>query len=265
MVRKIAGVHGGAALEASPRAVPDVEVPEPDDNVPNGVSPPEPGVVLVDGMMSGTNAVDGPGLTGYWYTYSDRTAAIHPSEGAELYPPTTYLGRPAREFTGGGESNWGAGFGFDLNDAVPAGAGPNAKVVSSPFDASEYAGVRFEAISKRRPIGMTVTFSDVDTNARGGVCDASSPDPAKECNGDFEYQTTFSTSTWEQRTVLFSQLVLPPWTRLPSSRKNGFRKDKVYSIHFQINTSSAGKPLPSFDVLVADVYFIKNDTSAAAP
>src|SRR5579872_3891629 len=109
------------------------------------------GLTLIDDMVSSTNATDGPNVLGYWYTYSDGTGEIRPRERSTAFRPVLHEGRSAREFSGNGQKEWGAGFGFDLN---ARGGGRGAPAVSMPFDAIRYDGIRFDAVS--RPDGLSI-------------------------------------------------------------------------------------------------------------
>jgi hypothetical protein len=254
------------ACARTPKKAHHVPVPEPDPE-PEVVEAPkperplfaasveqEPALVLIDGMRSGTNALDGPGLVGYWYTYSDGTGDIRPSPGSRLFAPTTRDDRTARECRGGGQNDWGAGFGFDLSD--PPGAGG-----AMPFDATEYKGIRFDALSKQGPVDVWVALSDGNTNPRGGVCEPESRDPMTECNGDYGATVRFDT-TWHTYALDFTQLVLPAWTALPQSRVRGFAKDKLYAVHFQ-RPANPSAPLAKFDLLVSRLYFTKRAPAAS--
>jgi hypothetical protein len=235
-----------AALQA-PRTMDDMPV------VPEGRS-------LIDDMAGGANAIDGPGLIGYWYTYSDGTGKTYPREGTRAFPSIKHNGKLAREFSGKGQTDWGAGFGFGLtrSDAKRA----RADAVTTPFDASAYSGVRFDATVVRTERVVEVTFSDADTNPLGGVCDpkatADGPNGTAKnsCNSDFATTVTFPADEWKTLTIEFSKLQLPPWVVFPAARQHGFQKDKLYSIHFQVHPAPPKSPIAEYDLFVANIQFL---------
>lgn len=222
--------------------------------------PPEPTAtaesrfVPIDRMGSGTNAVDGPGLVGYWYAYSDATANafLRPRPGSQTYAPVVYLEKAAREFKGGGQSDWGAGFGFDLSERFQAKL--RTKSITSSLDASRYQGIQFDAISRKDPAAIEIAFSDVNSSPKGGLCT-----PDTNCNADYSITVTFPNDRWQTFTVYFSQLTRPTWAMpTPGDTPPPFAKDKLYSIHFRIHPKSRGSALDDFDVLVANINFIRS-------
>jgi hypothetical protein len=215
---------------------------------PTGAAPSP--VVLIDEMSKNDNGIDGPGLEGYWYTYSDGTGQLLPAPGSPNLAATVFAGRRAREVSGGGQEKWGAGFGFDLTRR-----GAKAKATGAPpvFNASAYAGIQFDVLSKATPIRLRVSFSDVDTDPRGGVCDPKSTVSATTCFGDFGIELDVAPGTWEERRVQFSQTAVPPWSSLQAAIDHGLRKDAIYSVHFSLRPNQG--QMPPFDVLVANVFF----------
>ena len=136
-----------------------------------------PATQLVDDMQS--IAADGPGMSGYWYTYSDRTIPnslpvqydrdagfVSPSEQSLQFgasndgngPLLDGVAQPYRRIDAGGETDWGVGFGMDYAVAAPDGGpipvdecdageiwmGGN---IPQPFDASDWTGIEFYARS----------------------------------------------------------------------------------------------------------------------
>lgn len=244
-----------ATLPASAAAVPEPEVTQPQQPV----APEPPSLVLIDDMASGTNVTTGRDVLGYWYTYSDGTGEIRPKEKSTAFRPVLYEGRRAREFSGRGQTGWGAGFGFDLNVRGEAGRAPQVR----GFDGTPYEGIRFDAASRNGDAPLAVTFSDADTNPNGGVCDPRSEDSTAMCNGDFSADVVFP-ATWRTIDVRFSELRLPRWSRLAAASQHGFQKDRIYSIHFLIRPQAArGGGSGGFDVFVANVYFVT--TARVAP
>jgi len=199
-------------------------------------------LVLVDDGSTDSNILPGGfPFTGHWYTYSDETGHIdYPGDD---FRSVYVLGRKAREFRGGGQSRWGAGIGFNLR---AAGA----------FDARGYAGLRFDAVSLANAITVRVNISDVNTDVQGDVCDVHSPAPSTACGGDYGMQIALPGSMWESYTILFSDLKLPRWTKLRQSRVEGFRRDAVYGIHFQISGDRSAVT-PTFGVAFSNIYVIQ--------
>jgi hypothetical protein len=250
-----------AEPSANPRAS-AAAMPEPavTQQARQDVPPQPPSLVLIDDMAGGTNATDGQDVLGFWYTYSDGTGEIRPKEKSTAFRPVLYQGRRAREFSGHGQTGWGAGFGFDLNVRGEPGTAPQVLA----FDGTVYEGIRFDAVSRNGDVSLAVTFSDADTNPHGGVCDPRSEDSAKMCNGDFSSDVVFP-ATWRTIDVKFSELRLPRWTHLAAASQNGFQKDKLYSIHFFVRPPATGRHGGSegFDIFVANVNFVK--TARLAP
>jgi hypothetical protein len=161
---------------------------------------------------------DGPGTSGEWYTYSDRTVPwseppiflsdaglLTPSDGVP-FPATDdgagpmVLGsvQPYRRVSGGGESYWGIGFGMDFVDVAPDGgdvpvndceggtifdvdAAVEEVVVPLPFDATGWTGIQFWAKSLRSDFAQPVyvLVHDETTQPFGLAFDAGGCNP---CN-----------------------------------------------------------------------------------
>ena len=249
------------------------------------------GADLVDDMAN--QQTDGNGTMGYWYTYSDRTnpvseppivqdlpdgamppGSITPMEGASF--PSNAAGpgliANAREVSGSGEKTWGAGFGFDLIDALPDG-GPvvfdaceggttlwdNAPDAGStgipqPLDASAHKGITFWAKSNTSASQkINVQFSEKRTNPWGGVCNACLTSGMTACADDYLIGELITTS-WKQYTIHWTDLATQNWTgaKLP---KGQFDASTWYYLHFQFSTN-AGVSLPAFDLSVACIEFI---------
>lgn len=135
---------------------------------------------MIDDMQGIT--ADGPGMSGYWYTYSDRTVPnsepvqprrdagyVFPSEGDIDFearsdgqgPPVDGGAQPYRLVDGGGETLWGVGFGMDFTVAPPDGgpipldecdagqvwATDSGAYIPQSFDASGWTGIQFYARS----------------------------------------------------------------------------------------------------------------------
>jgi len=251
------------------------------------------GALLIDDMAN--QQTDGTGTMGYWYTYSDRTnpiseppivqdladgaappGSIVPIEGASF--PSNTAGPDmisnAREVTGGGEKTWGAGFGFDLIDALPDGGSvvfdaceggttlwdnsPDAGStgIPQPFDASAHKGITFWAksnISGSQKIN--VQFSEKRTNPWAGICDPCVTTGINACADDYLIGELITTS-WKQYTIHWTDLNTQNWT-MKGLPKKGFDPSTWYYLHFQFSTN-AGTALPNFDLSVACIEMIDN-------
>jgi hypothetical protein len=238
-----------AALTTTPVATAPVATTRvataPDPASPTGTA--QSPVVLVDDMAKSDNGIDGSGLVGYWYTYSDGTGQIVPAAGSSEFLPIAFQGRRAREFSGRGQEKWGAGFGFDLS------RDDTAKKGAAPFDATAFSGIQFDVLSKSAPLRLRVSFPDADTDPRGGACDKTSTKTSVACFGDYGLELDVPQDSWVERRVSFSQVSIPAWSLLKAAVEHGLRKSALYSIHFAVRPD--GTKLAPFDVLVANVFF----------
>jgi hypothetical protein len=216
---------------------------------------------VLDDMAS--IAPDGTGLNGgSWYTYDDRSipnseppqiltpappGTVTPAEG-DSFPATATgpnidmttgailasggMATVAREGMGGGETNWGAGFGMDLMGEQPDG-GPvplnscDAGMIFDtnpmpdsgkytgiplPFDAVAhgYTGFQFYGMSKTATQAVDVHVADQRSMLWAGQCSVCQPTSVKctlggglsscPCNDDFVETVTFTTA-WKHFTV----------------------------------------------------------------
>jgi hypothetical protein len=197
-----------------------------------------------------------------------------PVEGAQF--PATITGpgsiANARECSGGGEFNWGAGFGFDLIDALPDGGSvvfdkceggtalwnnsPDAGStgIPQPLDASAHKGVSFWMKSNLASGNTTVNvqFSEKRTSPWGGVCDPCLTTGMTACGDDYLISEIVS-STWKQYTIHWTDLKTQNWTKAALPAK-GFDAATWYYLHFQLSTYM--KTLPNFDLSVACIMFV---------
>ncbi len=252
---------------------------------------------LDDMLMSATTT------GGYWFTYSDRTCpnsallmadaagTLKPIEGYASDPtPGADAGVPLaiaipgvansvgfREFSGGGESVWGAGFGFNLLNTgmnpftvctqAPCTGTPPANDAAvgfpAPYDASSHKGISFFAKSLMAtatlPTKVRVQLSDKHTDPGSGTADAGlssdfcnvcdmSNGGVNRCTNDF-YKAVNITSDWAQYTVLFSEIATDTWTK--TYAKGMFDPSTLYHVHFQLN-----KPTPQFDIQIACISWV---------
>ncbi|WP_437708633.1 hypothetical protein WMF45_30715 [Sorangium sp. So ce448] len=200
-------------------------------------------IEMIDDMEDNDNAIlaDG-GRVGYWYTFNDAT------EGAMQTPPPDPEGTGAEPFTmtaleparaqsmyaarswGEGFTEWGAGFGFDLNS--PEG-------VKASYDASAYTGITFWAkLGAGSGTSATVMISDPGTDPAGGAC-------SDKCDA---WQKTFAaTEEWQQFTIPFAELKQGGWGDPAGTEQ--IDAAKLYSLQFQIGKA------PKFDLYIDDLGF----------
>jgi hypothetical protein len=246
---------------------------------------------LIDDMSG--KRIDGPGLSGYWFTYSDQTnpyseppiflpdaaGTLTPAVGTSFGPNAPGPGAiaNARECKGGGEAVWGAGYGFDFIDVAPDGGnnvpfwacdggGPSIWLdnpeagtgVPIPFDASAHKGVSFWAIANSDGLtSVQVKLSEKRTNAWAGVCNACATStylPNEQCGDDYLYLISVPT-TWQQFTIHFDdpELKTANWSK-QALPPGGFDPSTFYSLHFQFHTSKVA--LAPFDISIACVQFV---------
>jgi hypothetical protein len=280
------------------------------------ISCPKDALLIDD--MSGLHTTGTALPGGYWFTYDDRTnpyseppifltgeggaplpGMVTPNCGTQFMSSTDShlmlpMGLPAaREAVGGGQSNWGAGMGFDVNDTKPdggntipfwgcdggapgqVGSGSPADWSDAPdsgngipitFDGSPHKGVSFYAISLTpNPQPVQVKFSEYRTNSWGptfpaianeqtcNACATKLYQPTAQCGDDYLVNEDIGT-TWSQYVIHWPDLKTQNWSKvgLPAG---GFDPAHWVSMHFQFHTS-AGVPLPSFDVAVACLRFV---------
>jgi hypothetical protein len=259
-----AAVGPEAGVEAGPEAgPPEAGVDAPSDtgtkqeaaaDAPAADAPSgDAGVtyVLIDDMEGNTGEISAPkGGNGYWFTFGDGTTAgvetppstASPFPDSAISPPRT-VSAPFAALSGA-TSSWGAevtGSGF----AMFASMGFNFKNPRAAYDASAYIGFVFWGRTGSTATDGTVRFlvPDLNTDPAGSVCTT--------CN-DFFGENLMFTSSWQQYTVMYSDLSqagfgVPTETTLNAAN--------VYAVQFQISTKApAGE---AFDVWVDDIYFIK--------
>jgi len=160
------------------------------------------------------------GRAGAWYTYNDNT------EGATQTPPP--CGTPfspaepgARESlyaarsTGSGFSDWGAGFGFDLNNmgmepTIDEETGECVIDYSTrmTYDASAYTGISFYAKSFSGNLNIDVKIPALaDTPIEeGGACDVADG----QCGNSYQAIATLK-GTWQGYEVPFDSFAQGSW------------------------------------------------------
>jgi hypothetical protein len=255
--------------------------------------------LLIDDMRN--QGTDGPGTSGNWYTYSDMAVGyseppipvsaagtVAPPQGTALAPTNdsggpTYLGsvQPYRRISGGGEIQWGAGFGMDFIDVHLNGgdvsmndcdAGtivdtrPNAASFRvEPFDANGWTGIEFWAKSfNAAEQAVEVQIQDDRTSpwglstAAGGcnVCDNITGTGGNNGCSDGPAVVVSFLSDWTHIQIPFASMHPLGWSGAPKARTLDL--SAIYSFQFEVG-ANAGSPLPlaDFDVGVAYVELYK--------
>lgn len=183
------------------------------------------------------------GRVGAWYTYNDGTTGATQTPGipftkTALNPPRGNAAYAART-QGSGFVTWGAGEGFNFNDPGN-GDGGSAKAT---YDASAYSGIAVWAkAGSGSTTSLRINVPTKDTDPAGGVCT-----PQSMCNDHFGVNVPLATD-WRQFVIPFTELKQQGWgMQVPN-----FDPAHLYACQFQVPASS------TFDVWIADIYFIKN-------
>ena len=186
--------------------------------------------------------LESAGRIGAWYTFNDLTTdGVQTPPAGAFEPDTLEVPRDGSTYaarsTGEGFTEWGAGFGFDLNnDAEKAG--------KLPYDASAYKGVTFWALtSEGNTPNVHLTLNDVSTSPEGGVCPV---DETDGCNDHFGAQLVLEPGVWKEFTFLFSELTQEGW----GEPADAFSPNAIYAIQFTVD---AGE---KFDVWIDDIAFL---------
>lgn len=195
---------------------------------------------LIDDLNDGDhvvgNEIDPVQRRGYWYTYNDMTCTGQEPEpdmggGIPFAPkPGGAVGFYAG-MTATGCTTWGAGLGFDVN---------NANGMSCPYNASAYTGITFQYKSNvgiRVNIGTTATIP----TSRGGTCSGM-------CDDHFGMVFPAATS-WTTATLSFASA-----TQLGWGTPAAFSAATLVNIQFQAD-SSMGVPA-SISIDIDEINFL---------
>jgi len=205
-------------------------------------------LVLIDDEEQNTGSLDGNGgVVGAWYTYNDGTAAASetPAAGAAFTDTAITAGDDplaptslfVAEMKGMGFATWGAGMGFDLNNA-----GGEAGV-AMPYDASKYKAFVFYAKAGTGTASVRFNVHTLNTDASGtSGCTGTS---TSQCNDDFGENLSLTTS-WASYTVNFGDLAQQGF-----GKKTTWDPNEMLSVHFQVGKNT------TFDIAVDNIYFLE--------
>jgi hypothetical protein len=187
---------------------------------------------VIDDAEDGDNQVlvqDGRG--GYLYTFKDRL-------GTTIDPAATF------ETAAGGASGSRQALRFHGkladSDGGYAGLGLSLTEPKSPYDASRYQGLSFQA--RRAPgssAAVRLKLPDVSTDPVGGIC--------AECFNDFGVDFLV-TEEWTRYVVSFADLKQGAGWGQP--RPAAIDPTRLYSVQWQVSTRGG-----AFDIWIDDVTF----------
>lgn len=263
-----------------------------------GGTSPSRSYTKIDDMEGPENAIQwiGPPGTrpGSWFAATDCSQAdrIDPPSTAVVLDGWSYAALPKHQETMPGIFSahatrlrtttplvgiWGASAGIAF--AVPLGVGPPDAGVSTddagacletddypnpPVDLTSYAGVTFWArAASPGARNMRVHVNDVNTDPRGGICQAVDSSASTYCYNGFGVQIEL-TDTFQRYTLDFSQFMQRGgWGYHPP---DGIDWSRIFTMSFEMDlpscsTSAAtmcpgGAPSLSFDVWIDDLYFV---------
>jgi len=190
-------------------------------------------------MEDGDGSIpEAEGRVGAWYSYNDGTGTQTPADGADMTMTAIQPARGQSAFAassnGSGFTDWGAGFGFDLN---------NAGTTRATYDASRFTGISFWAkAGAGSTTKMRFTIADDETAPDGGICQ----EALAECDDHFGANVILS-EEWQNFSYRFSDL-----------KQDGFGKafpalkpDKLYGIQFEAEATV------TFDFWIDDIAFVE--------
>ena len=192
---------------------------------------------LVDDLEDGDDAIlAAGGRVGNWYTFHDATATgvQMPSE-ADFKPASGGAGgsKFSAETSGMGFTDWGAGMGFDLN---------NAGTTRGMYDAGKYKTLAFKA---KGNVTLRLAFEIAGTvpMTEGGTCMPSTT-MGMECE-DMHGTTIKLTADWAEYEIPFANLKQEGWGKVVP-----FDAKTAMGISFQ-----TADPNVVFDFAIDDVRF----------
>ena len=196
--------------------------------------------LLIDDLDDGDNAIKLLGSRkGFWYTFNDGTATQVPTSSATVpFTPTkggdTTTSVYDAETSGPAFTSWGAGIGFDFN---------NASSAACPYNGSAYTGITFWAKSNAALKAMVKIPATTAKSSISDTIDTCTSSTA--CNDHFYIPVTAGTA-WAKYTITFGAATFKQegWGTVAT-----FDKTKLLGMQFQV-----AKGIP-FDFAIDDVNF----------
>lgn len=232
-----AGTMFGSGCAADPDAVPEVVITGDD---------------VIDDLEDADDGILNRGFrVGYWYGFNDETPGMQMPDPNNFMPAMPGAAKPgeanlysARTW-GGGFTKWGAGIGFDLNNAGDM-ANPNLPTNRKTYDASQYkdGGIVFRAKGTNQQIRFAIATSDVITVEWKGTCIHEEVE-GKMCDDTHGKKVNIS-GAWRQFKIPFNEMVQEGFgPRIPLDLT------KVMAFHFVVAENT------TFDFYVDDIGFYK--------
>ncbi|MEE9385542.1 MAG: hypothetical protein V3V08_19200 [Nannocystaceae bacterium] len=202
---------------------------------------PAPPGEMIDDMEDKDGAIlEVSGRSGAWYTSNDESKDGTQTPASDADFTMTELEAPrekskyAARCQGSGFKEWGAAFGFNLNE-------PDGKDRGT-YDASKYAGLVFWARNgEAGPQSFTLAFVDDQTDPQGGNCDESKAD---DCWDHFATSVKL-TDKWEQYEIEIADLKQGGWGK----KFDALHLNALYSVEFQ------NEAAVDFDIWIDDIAF----------
>ncbi len=228
-----AELGGSSGIDtADPTTDPSMDTSDPD----TGIEPDPQNVVddLEDGdpLIYGAN-----GRQGAWYTYNDASmGGVQTPAGDEPFAPVEGGPMPSlfmAHTDGSGFGVWGAGLGFDLNNAGDEMGGPGVRM---RYDGTGFTGIGFNA--RGTPLRMKVLVEAIVPTATGGTCES-----ATDCE-DAHGVIVPLTEEWAQYTIDFTELRQEGWGVAAE-----FDVATLMAVQFQVSANT------EFDFDIDNVFF----------
>jgi len=212
------------------------------------------GDAIIDDLEHGMTLIPATaGRQGAWYTYNDESpgAEQEPIPMGDPFLPTDMTAAnglySARTF-GEGFGDWGAGFGFDINnmpceadeEGNPLDPECNPNGMRMKYDVGDWTGISFygRSLTAEVTVEFKVPTEHETPIAESGTCDGT------DCSDSFFSEVTFGTE-WQLFEIAFEDLAQGGW-----GAEFAWDPTAVFGLQWQIPATE-----PSFDVAVDSICF----------
>jgi hypothetical protein len=195
---------------------------------------------------SGKCQTDWPGGVGF-YAANDGTVPTDDPGAQDPPPMDDDTGDAAQTgFCGGIYSCCTKGSGYNVWGAVLG-----MEFGTTTTDLTSYSGVRFWI--KRNGAStasmLKLGFPDVNTDAKGGVCDDSAEET--KCANDYKKMIYLPDESWTEFTVAFSELTQDTTWGLQT---DAFAQDQVFGMKFQVDGTESNPAVFDFCIDNLELY-----------